>query len=132
LITTMADAVKTPRPTLLLLEDETALVSALTSVFESEYEIEVAGTVDEARLLLGSRRFAIILSDHMLPGEAQGLDFLVEAMERQPTAKRILMTGYLNPELLGRSQSLAKLSACLLKPLDIGLLRQELRRALDT
>jgi DNA-binding NtrC family response regulator len=128
----MADPVQPPRPSLLLLEDETSLVGALTAHLESEYEIEVAGTVDEARLLLGSRHFAIILSDHMLPGEAQGLDFLVEALERQPTAKRILMTGYLNPELLGRSLTLAKLSSCLLKPLDMAELKQELRNALDT
>jgi DNA-binding NtrC family response regulator len=127
----MADDVKPSRPTLLLLEDEVSLVSALTANLEPDYEIEVAGTVAEARLLLGTRRFAIILSDHMLPGVAQGLDFLVEALERQPTAKRILMTGYLNPELLGRSLTLAKLSACLLKPVDIAKLKQELQRAMD-
>jgi DNA-binding NtrC family response regulator len=66
----------------------------------------------------------------MLPGRAQGLDFLVEALQRQPEAKRILMTGYLNPDLIGRSVSLAQLSACLLKPVDIGRLKQELKRAL--
>lgn len=126
----MPDAVKSSRPPLLLVEDETTLVGALVANLENEFEIEVAGTVDEARLLLGSRKYAIILSDHMLPGKDQGLDFLVEALERQPTAKRILMTGYLNPDLLGRSVSLAQLSACLLKPVDMANLRQELHRAL--
>jgi len=126
----MADPNSTFRPYLLLLEDEATLVAALTANLEGEFEVEVAGSVDEARLLLGSRQFAIILSDHMLPGEAQGLDFLIEALEKQPSAKRILMTGYLNPELLGRSVTVAQLSACLIKPVDTALLKQELRRAL--
>jgi hypothetical protein len=51
-------------------------------------------------------------------------------MARQPNAKRILMTGYLNPDLLGRSMSLAGLSACLLKPMDISALKQEIQRVL--
>jgi DNA-binding NtrC family response regulator len=126
----MAGADQPPRPLLLLLEDEAQLAGALRDNLEADYEIDTAGTVEEARLLLATRRYAIILSDHMLPGREQGLDFLVEAMQRQPAAKRILMTGYLNPELLGRSVALAQLSACLLKPVDMGALRAELRRAL--
>jgi DNA-binding NtrC family response regulator len=126
----MADISKSLRPLLLLVEDEATLVGALVANLENDYEIEVAGTADEARLLLGSREYAVIVSDHMLPGMAQGLDFLIEAMERQPAAKRILMTGYLNADLLGRSVTLAQLSACLIKPVDMAKLRQELQRAL--
>jgi DNA-binding NtrC family response regulator len=126
----MAEAAATSRPLLLLVEDEATLAAALTANLESDFEVDVAGTVDEACLLLGSRNYSVILSDHMLPGEKQGLDFLMEAMARQPGAKRILMTGYLNPDLLGRSMSLAGLSACLLKPMDISALKQEIQRVL--
>ncbi len=126
----MADAAPVSRPALLLVEDEAPLAAALSENLSMEYEVEIAGTVEEARLLLSTRKFTLILSDHMLPGRAQGLDFLVEALQRQPEAKRILMTGYLNPDLIGRSVSLAQLSACLIKPVDIGRLKQELKRAL--
>jgi DNA-binding NtrC family response regulator len=126
----MAEAAATLRPLLLLVEDEATLAAALQANLESDFEVDVAGTADEARLLLGSRNYSVILSDHMLPGEKQGLDFLMEAMARQPNAKRILMTGYLNPDLLGRSMSLAGLSACLLKPMDISALKQEIQRVL--
>lgn len=127
----MAEDLRQSRPLLLLLEDEGALVGALLGHLEADFEVDVAGTVDEARMLLASRSYAIILSDHMLPGKVQGLDFLMEAMERQPAAKRILMTGYLNPELLGRSVSLARLSACLLKPMDLAKLGTVLKQALS-
>jgi DNA-binding NtrC family response regulator len=118
------------RPALLLVEDEGKLVDALCSNLGNEFEIEVAGNVEEALLLLGSRKFQIILSDHMLPGMQQGLDFLEQALHRQPAAKRILMTGYLNPELLDRSVTLAQLSACLIKPVDMVRLRLEIRSAI--
>jgi DNA-binding NtrC family response regulator len=126
----VADDAQVSRPSLLLVEDEVPLAAALRENLQMEYDVEVAGTVEEARLLLSTQKFAAILSDHMLPGKEQGLDFLLEALERQPAAKRILMTGYLNPDLIGRSVSLARLSACLLKPVDMPQLKQEIRRAL--
>ena len=120
----------TARPLLLLLEDESELVTILCESLRDEYQIEVAGTGEDAVQLLRSKKFDLILSDLMLPGKKQGLDFLQLAMVQQPQAKRILMSGYLNPELLARSVSLAQLSACLMKPVEIGLLRKELRGAL--
>ena len=68
----------------------------------------------------------------MLPGKHQGLDFLMEALQQQPDVKRILMTGCLNPELLARSSTLAQLSACLIKPVEISRLRRELDEALGS
>jgi DNA-binding NtrC family response regulator len=126
----MADAVKSARPCVLLVEDDAALAEATRANLAADYEVEMAGSVEEALLLLGTRRYAAILSDHMLPGKRQGLDFLVEALRRQPDAKRILLTGYLNPDLIGRSVALAQLSACLIKPVPMATLRQELHRLL--
>jgi len=120
----------TARPLLLLLEDEAELVAILCESLQDEYRIEVAGNGEEAVQLLRSKKFDLILSDLMLPGKKQGLDFLQLAMVEQPQAKRILMSGYLNPELLARSVSLAQLSACLMKPVELGRLRKELRGAL--
>src|ERR1700710_623019 len=90
------------RPLLLLVEDEPFLASILCQNLENQFEIEVASNVEEARALFSTRKYDVILSDHMLPGKVQGLDFLIEAFERRPETKRILMTGYLNPELLSR------------------------------
>ena len=118
------------RPVLLLVEDEPLLVSTLRENLEDQFEIEVATNVEEARALFNTRKFDVILSDHMLPGKPQGLDFLIEAFQRQPETKRILMTGYLNPELLSRGAALAQLSACLIKPVEIMRLRKELDEAL--
>ena len=120
-----------PRPALLILEDEPQLTLIICDLLGGDFDIETAEDVEEALRLLGQRKFDILLSDQMLPGKKQGLDFLMEAMEKQPEAKRILMTGYLNPELLSRGTTMAGLSACLLKPVDNARLREALRMALN-
>lgn len=120
----------TSRPLLLLVEDEPGLVDTLCANLAEQFDVVVAGTVAEARTLFARRKFDIIVSDHLLPGKQQGLGFLMEALALQPAVKRILMTGYLNPELLARSSALAQLSACLIKPVEISRLRKELDEAL--
>lgn len=119
------------RPVVLLVEDEPQMVAMLCDNLGGEFEIEVAANVDEALWLLSMRRFDLLLSDHMMPGKKQGLDFLMEALTRQPLAKRILVTGYMNPDLLARAVSLAQLSACLMKPVDTPRLKEAMWRALQ-
>ena len=121
----------TPRPVLMILEDEPQLTLIICDLLGDDFEIETAENVNEALSLLSKRKFDILLSDQMLPGKKQGLDFLMEAMEKQPDAKRILMTGYLNPELLSRGTTMAGLSAVLLKPVDSVRLKEALRMALN-
>jgi len=50
--------------------------------------------------------------------------------ERHPRTKRILLTGYMNPELLSRSIAIAELSACLIKPVKAVELAAAVRQAL--
>ncbi|HVU18616.1 MAG TPA: response regulator [Candidatus Didemnitutus sp.] len=118
------------KPTILLLEDESQLSATVSANLANEFEVETASTYEEAILLLNTHKFDVLLSDQMLPGKKQGLDFLAEAMRQQPDARRILVTGYLNPELLARGVPFAQLSACLVKPVDIDKLRATIRRAL--
>jgi two-component system response regulator CiaR len=118
------------RPVVLLLDDEAQLTAVMVRMLEKEFEVEAAANVEEASLLLSTRRYDAIIADHMMPGEKQGLDFLVDAIRLQPTAKRILMTGYMNPELLARAVTLGQLSALLLKPATAQQIRKALHDAL--
>lgn len=118
------------RPVVMLLDDEAELRMVMTRMLEDQFEVEGAASVEEARMLLAARKFDALVCDHMMPGPQQGLDFLVEAMQVQPNAKRILMTGYMNPELLARGVTLAELSAVLLKPCSAQHIRKALHDAL--
>lgn len=118
------------RPVVLLLDDEAQLTAVMVRMLDNEFEVETAANVDEARLLLATRNFDAIIADHMMPGDKQGLDFLLEAVQQQPAAKRILMTGYMNPELLARAVTIGQLSALLLKPATAQQIRKALHDAL--
>ncbi len=120
------------RPTVLLVEDETELATMWRKVLDQDFDIETATNGEEAALLFAAQPFDLIVSDHMLPGKLQGLDFLVQAMQQRPATRRLLMTGYMNPDLIARSINVAKLSACLIKPIKVLDLRDEMFAALGS
>ncbi len=117
-----------PRPSVLLLEDDAPLAEMIQVTLGDEFEIARAANAEEAKRLLGKHSFDILLCDHMMPGRQQGLDFLVEVMEKYPKASRILMTGYINPDLIARSITVAGLAACMIKPFEMSELRRQLQQ----
>jgi two-component system response regulator HupR/HoxA len=131
-MTTPASAATNPgRPAVLLVDDEHELLVAMGEGLESEFVVDTAGTAEEAGLMMASGAYDVVICDHMLPGEA-GLEFLIRLSQRYPDTRRILLTGYMNPELISRSVALARLSACLLKPVKAADLAAAVRTSLGT
>lgn len=112
----------------LLVDDEPQLLEAMREGLEVEFAVETAASAAEAGKLMAARKFAVVVSDHVLPGEA-GLDFLVRMRDLHPQTRRILLTGYMNPELLSRSVAVAGLSTCLIKPVQPAVLARAVRDA---
>ncbi|HVU35515.1 MAG TPA: response regulator [Opitutaceae bacterium] len=104
-----------PRPVVLLVDDEAALLDSLRVSLEAEFDLDLASSAEEAELMMATRTYDVVVSDHLMPGE-EGLQFLIRAQQRRPATQRILLTGYMNPELISRSVALAGLSSCLVKP----------------
>lgn len=117
------------RGPVLLVDDEPALLDAMTQGLAGEFEVVTAASAAEAVSKMALRKYAVVICDHILPGET-GLDFLIRMRERHPETRRILLTGYMNPELLSRSMAVAELSACLLKPVHAAELAKAVREAL--
>ncbi len=117
------------RGPVLMVDDEPALLDALKQGLAVEFDVETATSAAEAETRIRARRYAVLICDHMLPGEA-GLDFLVRMRELHPEMRRILLTGYMNPELISRSVAVAELSACLIKPVHAAELAEAVRAAL--
>ena len=105
----------TPKPVVLLVDDEAEICNVLELGLKNECDVESARSAEEAELMLATRRYDIIVCDHLMPQE-EGMTFLTRAMTTFPNVRRILMTGYTNPELLARCTGLADLSGCLVKP----------------
>ena len=117
------------RPTVLLVDDEAAIREVLRLGLGAEFDVEEARSANEAELMMATRHYDVVVCDHIMP-EEEGLKFLMRVREIFPQTQRILMTGYMNPELLSRSTELAGLAGCLLKPLNAPQLAAAIRIAL--
>lgn len=117
------------RPVVLLVDDEAAIRDVLVLGLKEYFDVESAVSAHEAEMMLGTRSYDVIVCDHLMPDE-EGLPFLIRAKTQFPKVQRILLTGYINPELLSRSTTIAGLSGCLMKPVSTADLVAAIRFAL--
>ena len=118
-----------PRAVVLLVDDEEGIRDVLTLGLKPHFDVESAPSTREAEVILATREFDVIVCDHLMPVE-EGLPFLIRARAQFPKVQRILLTGYINPELLSRSSELAGLAGVLMKPVATDDLVAAIRHAL--
>jgi len=118
----MTDPVKDPpQPTggsVLLIDDEKSLVQLYGEALSQHFECDLANTAREAGYLMHKKAYKVVVCDHLMPG-GNGLSFLVHVREEYPNTQRILVTGYMKPEMLLRSVNEAALYRYLLKPVSL-------------
>jgi DNA-binding NtrC family response regulator len=102
----------------LLVDDEAPLLEVFRAALSPLFEITTATTAREADLILHKHAFKVVVADHLMPG-GNGMNFLTRAREDFPHMQRILVTGYMKPEMLLRSVNEAALFRYLLKPVAI-------------
>ena len=118
---TSADEMSAPQPTknaVLVIDDEKPLVDVFVAALAPDFEVVTANSVREADAVLRTRGFKVVLADHLMPG-GNGMNFLVRCREEFPHMQRVLVTGYMKPELLMRSVNEAALFRYLLKPVSL-------------
>ena len=84
-----------PRPpfTLLVVDDEPDILSAIARLFRKRYRVLVAQTVEQAQQMLQSEAIEVVLADQRLPRQS-GIEFLCHIRETHPDIVRVLFTGY--------------------------------------
>jgi DNA-binding NtrC family response regulator len=102
----------------LLVDDEQPLLDVFKEALSPMFEITTATTAREADFILQKQAFKVVVADHLMPG-GNGMNFLVRAREEFPHMQRVLVTGYMKPEMLLRSVNEAALFRYLLKPVAI-------------
>jgi DNA-binding NtrC family response regulator len=118
-----------PRPAVLLVDDEAQILQVLEIGLKEHFDVESARSSSEAEMMMATRNYDVVVCDHLMPDE-EGLTFLTRAKTQFPKVQRILMTGYINPELLSRSTGVAGLSGCVMKPISTPDLVEAIRIAL--
>ena len=118
----MTDPVKDlPQPkdgSVLLIDDEKTLVQLYAEALGPHFDCDTANTAREAGFMMHKKQYKVVVCDHLMPG-GNGLSFLVHVREEHPNTQRILVTGYMKPEMLLRSVNEAALYRYLLKPVSL-------------
>jgi DNA-binding NtrC family response regulator len=117
-----------PKDPVLIVDDEKALLEVLAQALGMVFDVTTATSAREADFILQKKKFKVVVSDHLMPG-GNGMSFLVRTREEFPHMQRILVTGYMKPEMLLRSVNEAGLFRYLLKPVSIGELTRVVQEA---
>jgi putative two-component system response regulator len=117
---------------LLVVDDDRDILALLEDCFVGEgYEVYLASTLREARESLARHEVHVILSDQNLP-DGNGVDFLAELPGTGVEAIPILMTGYADLNTALEAINRGNVYKFVTKPLDLTLLRQTVRRAIES
>lgn len=126
-----AESKSAPEPkkdAVLIIDDEKPLLEAFAAALSGQFEVTTATSVREADFILHKQSFKVVIADHLMPG-GNGMSFLVRAREEYPHMQRVLVTGYMKPEMLMRSVNEAALFRYLLKPVEFDELIQVVQDA---
>jgi len=109
----------TPRPSLLILDDEEMVLTSLRNLFrlQTEYEVIVHSSAREALERARTRPVDLVISDYLMP-EMDGITFLGRFKEIQPQSIRVLLTGYADKENAIRAINQVGLYQYIEKPWD--------------
>lgn len=115
---------------ILIVDDETPLAEALSSLFELEnIGAAVAGDRATAERLLVEEHFAVVLTDVRLRSEEDGLMLLESIRKLSPASKIATMTGYATPALERQLRSLGA-RQIIYKPIEFDELLRIIRELL--
>jgi two-component system response regulator HupR/HoxA len=111
-------APESAREAVLVVDDERPLLEVFAEALGTRFEVTTATSAREADFILRKKSFKVVVADHLMPG-GNGMSFLVRAREEYPHMQRILVTGYMKPEMLLRSVNEAALFRYLVKPVSM-------------
>ncbi|GHC31467.1 MULTISPECIES: sigma-54 dependent transcriptional regulator [Gemmobacter] len=104
-----------PRPTVLLIDDEPHSLSSMRMALEDEFDCIAAGSADEAVQRMEEEWVQVVICDQRMPGKT-GVALLTELRERWPDTVRMLITGYTDPGAMASAINDAGIHQFLTKP----------------
>jgi serine/threonine-protein kinase len=118
------------KPRLLFVDDEPSILSSLTVVFRTNYDVTVTTDGFEAIELLKTRTFDVIVSDQRMP-QITGVEVLRHACELAPNTVRILLTGYSDTDAIVDAINDVEVHRFLQKPWDNSEIKRVVNEAIE-
>jgi two-component system response regulator HupR/HoxA len=116
---------------ILIVDDEEGILESLELTLADEYRVFTARTGQEGLEVLEREPIALVIADQVLPGMT-GVEFLEKVIERNPTAIRMMLTGYADLASIVRAVNEGRIYRYVAKPWDPDELRLNVKRALES
>jgi DNA-binding NtrC family response regulator len=92
----------TKKHSVLFVDDEKRILTALRSIFRREYDVHIANGGEEALAILAENEINVIVSDQRMPNML-GNELLAEVHKLYPKTMRLLLTGFMDKEAIIRT-----------------------------
>jgi len=118
--------------TVLIVDDEEMVTTSISTLLmlETDYDVLTFNSPSEALDALQVQEVDLVISDYLMPGEMNGVEFLLELKKLQPDVIRILLTAYADKENAIRAINEVELYQYVEKPWDNEALLLLLRNGL--
>ena len=118
--------------TVLIVDDEEMVTTSISTLLmlETDYDVLIFNSPSEALDALQVQEVDLVISDYLMPGEMNGVEFLLELKKLQPDVIRILLTAYADKENAIRAINEVELYQYVEKPWDNEALLLLLRNGL--
>ncbi len=86
--------------TVVIVDDEEMVTTSIDTLLmlETEYNVLTFNSPGEALEEIQNEEIDLIISDYLMPGEMNGIQFLLKVKELQPETIRVLLTAYADKE----------------------------------
>lgn len=115
---------------ILIVDDEEAILESLALTLSADYRVFTAGSGEEGLAILDREEVALIVADQVMP-VMSGVEFLEKAIERNPGAIRMMLTGYADIGSLARAINDGRIYRYIAKPWEPDEVRLNVKRALE-
>ncbi|MFP4474506.1 MAG: response regulator [Desulfatibacillaceae bacterium] len=119
------------RPTILFVDDEVGILSALKRVLRKEnFRVLLANSGEHALEILEKEEVQVVVSDQRMPG-MNGTELMAVVKRRHPDAVRIILSGYTEVDSITESVNKGNIYKFFLKPWNDEALKTEIHAALE-
>jgi len=110
----------------LYVDDQKENLTVFRITFKKEYKVFVANNVEEAFEILNNNDINVVLADHRMP-DMTGIEFLAQVGDKFPLIYRIVISEYVNDEIIRNAMKAYDFTGCMGKPWD----NEELKALID-
>jgi len=115
---------------ILIVDDEPAILESLEMTLGADYRVHTAGSGEAGLEILLREEIALVIADQVMPNMS-GVEFLEKAIDVNPHAVRMMLTGYADIGSLARAINEGRIYRYISKPWEPDEVRLNVKRALE-